>query len=75
MHRKSVVIMLAFLFVLVGCAKEVAQVPLENVEVEQEAEEENKKQDGIFVFVCGAGFVLFHNRTGCPPESMESPTA
>jgi competence protein ComEA len=54
MHRKSVVIMLAFLFVLVGCAKEVAQVPLENVEVEQEAEEEDKKQDGIFVFVCGA---------------------
>lgn len=54
MHRKSVIIMLVLLFVLTVCSKDVRQIELENVEVEQETEEESKPQDSIFVFVCGA---------------------
>ena len=54
MHRKRMIIMLAFLFIFVGCAKDVSQVSLEHLEVEQGAEEDSEKQDSIYVFVCGA---------------------
>ena len=54
MHRKSVIITLAFLLVLMGCSKDTKQVALENAEIEQETEEESETKDGIFVFVCGA---------------------
>lgn len=54
MHRKSIIIMLLFLLVLTGCAKNAEQVALESVEVEQETEEVSEAQDSIFVFVCGA---------------------
>ena len=54
MHRKSIIMILLFLFLLTGCTRSTEQIALEGVEEEQTLEEESEAQDSIFVFVCGA---------------------
>lgn len=54
MHRKSIIMILLFLFLLTGCSQSTEQIALESVEEEQTMEEESEAQDSIFVFVCGA---------------------
>ena len=54
MHRKSIMMILLFLFFLTGCTKNTEQLALESVEEEQKVEKESESQDSIFVFVCGA---------------------
>ncbi len=54
MHRKSIIMILLFLFLLTGCSRSTEQIALESVEEEQTVEEESEVQDSIFVFVCGA---------------------
>lgn len=54
MHRKSIIIMLFFLFLMTGCSRSTEQIALESVKEEQAVEEQSETQDSIFVFVCGA---------------------
>ena len=54
MHRKIIIMILLFLFLLTGCTRSTEQIALEGVEEEQTLEEESEAQDSIFVFVCGA---------------------
>lgn len=54
MHRKSIIMILLFLFLLTGCSRDTEQMTLDSVEEEQTVEEESEAQDSIFVFVCGA---------------------
>ena len=54
MHRKSIIMIILFLFLLIGCSRSTEQIALESAEGEQTVEEESETQDSIFVFVCGA---------------------